>query len=205
MFSGTAYGVALNDRRQLEARADSFHQPPYGRPPEAAVLYIKPRTCVTAGGAPTPLPPELGEVEIASTLALLFGGSPGAKSPDVSAVCLALDVSEWHQDFYRPAIRQRCRDGFLPLGRWTSPQTTYGDLVTEIDGREVHRWSLDRLFRPIDALVAELHAYLDFSPGDLLLVGLPGDAPRAALGQSVVVRSEGLPSLQTTIVAEVVS
>ena len=73
MISGTVYGVALNDREQLQRNASAFREPPYGHPPERPVLYIKSRNCVIGDGGRIPIPPDLSEVEIAATLGLLIG------------------------------------------------------------------------------------------------------------------------------------
>ncbi|MDB5461060.1 MAG: 5-oxopent-3-ene,2,5-tricarboxylate decarboxylase [Caulobacteraceae bacterium] len=206
MIAGTAYGVALNDRRQLERMSAAFAEAPYRAPPAAPVLYIKPRTSFGTGGAPVPLPADLEQIEAAATVGLLFARDLTGAAPDevraaVGAACLALDVSEPHDNYYRPAIRERCRDGFLPLGRFAALPQDLGEIVTRIDGREVHRWSLDRLVRPLEALCAELSGFMTLRAGDLLLVGLPGDAPRARRGQSIAVRAEGLPALDTVVVA----
>jgi hypothetical protein len=51
-FSGNIYGVVLNDsdeRAELEA---SLHEAPYGKPPVAPVVFMKPRTCLSGWSAP---------------------------------------------------------------------------------------------------------------------------------------------------------
>jgi 5-oxopent-3-ene-1,2,5-tricarboxylate decarboxylase/2-hydroxyhepta-2,4-diene-1,7-dioate isomerase len=206
-IAGTAYGVALNDKLELESLGEAFAQAPYKAPPRAPVLYIKPRSCFSYGGAPVPLPADLEEVQVAATVGLQFardvtGASPADVRAAVGAVCLALDVSEPCPSFYRPAIRQQCRDGFLPLAHFADMPASFAQIVTEIDGREVHRWSLDRLARPLETAICEISAFMTLRAGDLLLIGIAGDAPRARAGQIVTVRSEGLASLKTAIVPE---
>jgi 5-oxopent-3-ene-1,2,5-tricarboxylate decarboxylase/2-hydroxyhepta-2,4-diene-1,7-dioate isomerase len=195
MIAGAVYGVALNDRQQLAALGEALSQPPYARPPAAPVLYIKPRTCLSGFGAAVPLPPELSEVEAAPTLGLLLADDAGA----IGAACLALDVCEPHASYYRPAIRQRCRDGFLPLGGFAPFDAALAGapIVTRIDGALVHRWELTRLVRGVAQLLADIGGFMTLQAGDLLLVGLPGDAPRARAGQSLSVEMDGLPTLHT--------
>jgi 5-oxopent-3-ene-1,2,5-tricarboxylate decarboxylase/2-hydroxyhepta-2,4-diene-1,7-dioate isomerase len=209
MISGTAYGTVLNDRRQLGGLSAAFLDAPYKAPPRAPVLYIKPRTCFGFGGAPVVVPSELDEVEAAATVGLLFSAdvvaaSPAAALAGVGAACLALDVAEPHASFYRPAIRERCRDGFLPLGGFASVPADLAaqDIVTFIDGQEAHRWSLSRLARPIAELVSEISGFMSLRAGDLLLVGLPGDAPRVSAGRRVEVRMAEAPTLSVPFVAE---
>lgn len=200
MICGTVYGVVLNDRAEREALASAFEAPPYQAPPAAPVVYIKPRTCLRSGGSSVPVPAELSEVEAAPTVAILFGA---AGRP--AAAALAVDVSEPSGSYYRPAIRQRCRDGFLPVGRlfpFNEHDLATGEIVTSVDGVAVHRWSLDRLVRDIPTLIADLSAFMTLSDGDLLLVGLPGDAPRVRAGQLLRTELSGLPPLTAAFVTE---
>lgn len=207
LVPGTAYGVALNDARQLDALDGAFAAAPYKAPPSAAVLYIKPRSCFGFGGADTAIPTDLRQVRVAATAAVMFGRDLCRAEPDevraaVAGACLALDMSEPCDSFYRPAVRQQCRDGFLPLSRFSPLPRTFGEIVTEIDGVEAHRWSLDRLLRPLEPLAAELSRFMTLQAGDLLLLGLAGNAPLARPGQTVVARSAGLEDVRTTLVQE---
>jgi len=190
MISGTIYGVVLNDLNERAALSEAFAKPPYDAPPGAPVLYIKPRTTVAGTESVVLVPGGMSEVTVAATLALAIGdrGQPAAAR-------LALDVSEPHGSYYRPAIRERCRDGYLPLGPDGALPNGTETIATLIDGREVHRWSLDRLARPIPALFHDITAFMSLLPGDLLLVGLAGDAPTARPGQSVTVRCGDRPPL----------
>lgn len=209
MIAGTVYGVVLNDRAEREKIAGAFSEPPYKAPPKAPVLYIKPRNTFNASGAPVALAADLEEVEAAATLGLFFGRDAAkcdaaSALMHVSAACLALDVCEPQANYYRPAIRQRCRDGFLPLGSLApfDPTLLAGEIVTSIDGKEVHSWLLSRLVRDAAALIADVSAFMTLAAGDLLLVGLPHDAPRAKAGQRVAVACKGLAILETSFVRE---
>lgn len=194
-MGGTFYGVVLNDRAECDALAPAFGEKPYSAPPLAPVVYIKPRSCVTTGGAPVPVPAGLDAVQASATVALLFGDRPGVPV----AAALALDICEPHASYYRPAIRQRCRDGFLPLGAFTAldPALEEAEIVTRVEGTVVHRWALTRLVRDPAALIADLGAFMTLSDGDVLLVGLPGDPPLVRAGQSIAVSMECLPPLAT--------
>jgi 5-oxopent-3-ene-1,2,5-tricarboxylate decarboxylase/2-hydroxyhepta-2,4-diene-1,7-dioate isomerase len=192
--TNTIYGVVLNDLSERSALADSFDQKPYSRPPVAPVLYIKPATCVVASGGVVFIPPLLPAVQAAPTIALSFGQLPGV----VTAAAIAIDVCESHSSYYRPAVRQRCRDGFLPLGRFVGVEIAALrglELITCVNEVEVHRWSLDRLWRDVPALLHDIGGIMTLADGDVLLVGLPGDAPTVRSGQNVRVTAAGLPAL----------
>ncbi len=204
---GTVYGAALNDAELLRSLSDEFKKPPYKAPPLAPVLFIKPRNCLSFGGAAVPLPADLTSVRVAATVAVFFSRDlTKAKPKDVKsaigAACLALDVSELGSNFFRPAVRQQCRDGFLPLSSFVDLPNELAEVITSIDGREAHRWSLSRLARSVEVLCSEISSFMTLKSGDLLLLGLPGDAPVATVGQSIEVSSAHFASLRTSIVAE---
>jgi 5-oxopent-3-ene-1,2,5-tricarboxylate decarboxylase/2-hydroxyhepta-2,4-diene-1,7-dioate isomerase len=202
MIAGTVYGVVLNDLAQRAGLAGVFGQKPYGAPPKAPVLYIKPRNCWRFAGADVPVPAELAELEAAATVALLFGDAPGVPV----AAALALDVCEPHASYYRPAIRQRCRDGFLPLGEFVGfdlGALLTGEIVTSVDGVDVQAWGLARLVRDIPGLIADVSQFMTLENGDVLLMGLPGDAPRVRAGQTVTVSHGGLPPLSARFEREI--
>ena len=191
MIGGTIYGVVLNDAAERETLGASLGEDPYKAPPAAPVVYIKPRACATGRGAAIPLPEAERELTVSATVALLIGQDASqvdtASALDhVAAACLALDVSVPFDRYYRPPIAQIARDGFLPLGTLVQP-TLPDEIVTAIDGEETHRWSLSRLVRSPAQLIADLSQFMTLKAGDLLLVGLPGDAPRATEGQSIAV------------------
>jgi 5-oxopent-3-ene-1,2,5-tricarboxylate decarboxylase/2-hydroxyhepta-2,4-diene-1,7-dioate isomerase len=100
--------------------------------------------------------------------------------------------------YYRPAVAERCRDGFLPLGEFSSPRNPDA-ITTQIDGSDVHRWSLDRLVRSAGVLISDLSQFMTLCAGDVLLLGVAGDAPRARAGNSVRVVAHGLPSIETSL------
>lgn len=202
MIAGNIYGVVLNDRPQLAQMAGDFAMPPYKKSPEAPVLYIKTRNCLSSGGSDIALDTGLAQVEIAATLGLLFGRAATRTSREnaldcVAGACLALDISEPEASYYRPSVRQRCRDGFLPLGDFSAfnPKLLGASIGTSVNGAATHSWSLERLARDTATLIADISSFMTLAAGDLLLVGLPQDAPRAGPGDRVDVTCDGLSPL----------
>lgn len=208
IVNGTIYGTVLNDAAERAGLGDALKADPYKKLPEAPVIYIKPRLCATTGGAPIPLPRDAGELVAAATVALLFGRDAKGVTPEaalsyVDAACLALEVSLPSASYYRPAVAERCRDGFLPLGAAGEVRLP-GEIVTLIDGVEAHRWPLSRLVRSPAQLISDLSTFMTLQAGDLLMIGLPGDAPRITAGQTVRVEADGLLPLAATVTTEAV-
>lgn len=198
-YPGNVYGVVLNDKAERDRLAPEFDSPPYGSPPSAPVVYMKPASANACGAVKI----SADETVTASpTIALLFGRDAVRRTPAnamdcVGAVAMALDISLPQANYYRPAVGQAIREGFLALGDWI-PVAPATEIATLIDGETRHHWSLDRLVRSPGQLIADLSAFMTLRAGDVLLVGLPGDAPSVRAGQSVTIQSEGFPPLHTS-------
>ena len=210
MIAGTIYGVVLNDREQHRRLAAAFLEPPYKAPPQKPVLYIKSRNCLTTSGGEVMLSPDLTQVEAAATLGLLIGRDAHRVTMEtalahVAGACLALDITEPHDSYYRPSVRQRCRDGCLPLGGLAdfTPALLDGDIETRVNDIAVHSWSPRRLVRDAARLMADISVFMTLAAGDLLLIGLPFDAPRIAAGDHVAVCAGRLPHLSARFRAEI--
>lgn len=202
MPSGTIYGVVLNDRVERDQLATAFTEAPYKAAPQAPVVYVKPASALATSGKAM-LGADVSEVRAASTLALLFARDAVCVAPEKALVCvgaaaLALDVSVPSPDYYRPDIPACGREGFVALGNW-GDVTQVAELVTSVDGRAVHDWSLERLVRDIPTLISDLSQFMTLAAGDVLLVGLPGDAPLVGAGHTVVVSANGFAPVELVL------
>lgn len=210
LISGSIYGVVLNDQMERAALADAFSAAPYVRPPLTPVLYMKPRGCVVSFDASVMLAEDANPVEVAATIGLLFQRDASRTSRDgaletIGAACLALDVTVPHESYYRPPVRHRARDGFLPVGAFGlfDEMLLERDIVTFVDGSEVHRWNCGRLVSQTADLIVEISAFMTLRAGDLLLLGLPGDAQFVGPGSLVRAELDGLPPIQARFAAEI--
>lgn len=202
-LAGNIYGVVLNDRPERDTLASQFHEKPYGAPPVAPVVYMKPLSTLLSG--PALVPGQKGLVA-STTLAVLIARDTAcveeAEVADcVGAVALALDLSLPAASYYRPAVAQKNGDGRLALGAFVAPAVPAA-IRLQADGAVIHEWSLDRLMRPLARLITDLGEFLTLKAGDVLLMGLPGDAPVIRPGQSLRVEADGLPTLKVTTVGE---
>jgi 5-oxopent-3-ene-1,2,5-tricarboxylate decarboxylase / 2-hydroxyhepta-2,4-diene-1,7-dioate isomerase len=186
MFPGCGsaiYGVALNFRADLEG---------LGEPPIAPVLYLRPRNTWNISGAPIRLPAEATELKMAGTLGVVIG----------AGYIVVNDVSIPHESYYRPAIKQRCRDGFCVIGSEVTDREPK-EIRTWINGELRCRANIADLVRPIDRLIADISEFLTLQRGDIVLIGEPPDAPLAHVGDRVRVEIDGLAALENEVVPEV--
>jgi 5-oxopent-3-ene-1,2,5-tricarboxylate decarboxylase / 2-hydroxyhepta-2,4-diene-1,7-dioate isomerase len=209
---GTAYGALLNHRAALAALGDAVHAAPYKAPPKAPVLYIKPRNTLAGHGDPIVVPADAGELEIGATLGIVIGRDACRVAEADALACVAgyticNDVSVPHASFYRPSLRFKCRDGFLPIGPWVVAARHVADpnalaVRVSIDGQLVQQTSTAGMQRPVARLIAELSAFMTLAAGDLLMLGVAAGAPRARAGQRVRIHIDGIGSLENPLVAE---
>ena len=194
----TVAGAALNTRQALQALGDAVDAPPYQAAPKAPVLYIKPANTYAADGDVITLPADVPEVSIGACLGIVFGRratrvSEAEALDYVAGYRVVADLSAPHDSYFRPALKQQCRDGFCPIGSDLAPAAAVPDpdaleIEVRVDGERVQRTTTADRVRPVARLIADVTAFMSFEPGDILLTGIPADAPRARAGQRYDIR-----------------
>jgi len=114
------YGTLLNHRSVLAALGDAANRPPYDAPPEAPVLYIKPRNTLARSGSVVRIP---GRHPRTRSRCLLRPGHRPHGVPVsetraldyVAGYLIVADVSIPHSNYHRPSIRFKARTG---IARW---------------------------------------------------------------------------------------
>lgn len=205
-MKGTVFAVALNHQSQLSHWLKAFQQAPYQTPPKTPVWFIKPRnTRINSGD--TILHPVGEEVQSGATLALVISKNARKVSSEnaldfIAGFALANEVSLPEETFYRPAIKAKCRDSFCPIGEMI--KTTLSapiEIITQVNGKEVDRWSTKDLIRNACELVAALSDFATLKEGDVILLGTPHQRVTIKPGDEVAIQAEGFPSLKNTVIA----
>ncbi|MDE9429130.1 fumarylacetoacetate hydrolase family protein [Xenorhabdus bovienii] len=206
-MKGTVFAVALNHRSQLDFWHGAFDELPYKTPPKTPIWFIKPRNTVIVSGDIIPHP--IGEtVQSGATLALLIGKTARKVSIQdaeqyIAGYALANEVSLPETSFYRPAIKAKCRDGFCPIGQIITTKSVDSlNIITEINGQAVDRWSTRDLVRSAPELLAALSDFATLNEGDVILLGTPHQRVTLHPNDTVTVKAEGFPALKNTVVLE---
>ena len=210
-ITGTVYAVLLNDRDALSVLGDAVNTKPYDRPPVAPVLYLRPANTWSAHGAAVTLPDDLDEVDVEATFGIVFDRATSHATREdaldhVRGYVVVADLTAPHASFYRPAIRQRNRDGFCVFG----PHVVAADSLAAVDvEKAVVTTTVNevagapaaavRLIRDLSTLIADVSAFMRFDAGDVLLVGAIGPALRVRRGDGVRVAIEGLDAVAFTV------
>jgi 5-oxopent-3-ene-1,2,5-tricarboxylate decarboxylase/2-hydroxyhepta-2,4-diene-1,7-dioate isomerase len=209
---GTVYGVALNDPADLTALGDAVPQAPYKAAPKAPVLYIKPRNTWSKSGEVIVVPAGVEALRMGAALGVVIA-RPACRLSEAEALahvagwCVINDVAVPHASWYRPSVPCLARDGFCVVGEMV-PTASIADpdalpFCVEIDGKRVQQTSTAGRVRGVAQLIADLSEFMTLHPGDIVMTGLTHQPPQARAGQRVVIRFDGLPMIENTLVAEV--
>ncbi|ADP17492.1 4-hydroxyphenylacetate degradation bifunctional isomerase/decarboxylase subunit A [Achromobacter xylosoxidans A8] len=207
----TVVGAALNTRQALAALGDAVDSAPYKAAPKAPVLYIKPANTYARNGDVITLPADVDAVEVGACLGVVFARratrvSEAEALDYVAGYRVVADLSVPHASYFRPALKQKCRDGFCPIGQDLAPAAAVGDpgsldIEVRIDGQVAQRASTADLIRPLARLIADVTQFMTLEAGDILLAGAPHGAPQARAGQRYDIRIARVGELGNSLAA----
>lgn len=210
-LSGAVYGVLANDPALVASLGEAVHRPPYKAPPQAPVLYVKPRNTLAPAGSHTELPVGEAAFELGGHLGLVVGRTacrvPASQALSyLTAYLPVADLSLPHASYYRPCLRFKARDGSCVLGADLTPVSavTHPDALAvrvSVDGRVLQSASTGDRVRSVAQLLADVTAFMTLRPGDLLLLGASHGAPQVRAGQSYRIEIAGLPALEGAVTA----
>lgn len=198
--TGTIYGTLLNYKGELAALGEAVNAPPYQRPPKAPVLYLKPANTVIGNGMPIPVPDGVEALQVGAALGIVIGRAafrvPREQALEyVAGYTIVNDVSIPHASFYRPAIKEKCRDGFCPVGPWIIGKEAVANpdalrVRVYVNGELKQESTTADLVRSVAQLMADVTDFMTLHPGDVLLAGVaeapplvkPGDRVRIDIG-----------------------
>ena len=209
---GTVFGTLVNFKGVLEELGDTVNDKPYLSPPVAPVLYIKPENTFNRYGAGIPMPEGISKLEMGASLGIVIGKKAVAVTEElaldyIAGYTIVNDVSVPHDSIYRPAVQHKSRDGFCPIGPWVINRQAVenpDDLIIRVYINDELRQenSTTNLIRSVGRLLADVTEFMTLSPGDVLLVGVPEEAPQANVGDKVRIEIAGVGSLENIIVEE---
>lgn len=208
---GTVYGALLNDKASIQRLEPQFGSAPYKAAPKAPILYIKSRNTLAVEGTVVEIPAEPGQVRIDATVGLVMGRAAKqvsvAEAMDyVAGFVIVSDVTLPHDNYYRPAVVQRNRDGFCPMSNMVARAAGFdldnASLQVEVNGHSVYERSFSTLVRSAAQLLADVSAFMTLSAGDVLLLGPGEGSPNARGGDQVKITVPGLGVLSHSVVEE---
>jgi len=122
-------------------------------------------------------------------------------------VCNDYAVRDYLENWYRPNLRVKNRDGGTVLGPWLVDAADVPDphalaLRTRVNGRVTQQGNTADLINNIPALIEYLSAFMTLQAGDVILTGTPDGVANVNVGDEVVCEIDGIGSLVNTIVGD---
>lgn len=211
-ISGTVYGTLLNYKGNMTDLGEALYQPPYNEPPKAPILYIKPKNTLIGSGQSIPLPTGIDEVEVGASLGIVIGKTATCITEEqafdfIEGYTIVNDVSVPHDNYYRPAVKHKARDGFCPIGPWVVlkeevPNPNDLEITVYVNDEIKQVNSTINLIRPIPKLIADITEFMSLYPGDVVLIGVPKNRPLVKADDKIRIQIEGIGFLENTVVKE---
>jgi 5-oxopent-3-ene-1,2,5-tricarboxylate decarboxylase/2-hydroxyhepta-2,4-diene-1,7-dioate isomerase len=113
-------------------------------------------------------------------------------------------IRDYLENYYRPNLRAKNRDGLTALGPWLVDRADVPDpmkltLTTTVNGKETQRGNTRDMVFGIPTLIAYLSSFMTLGPGDVILTGTPDGIVDVKPGDEVVTEVEGVGRLMSTI------
>jgi 5-oxopent-3-ene-1,2,5-tricarboxylate decarboxylase/2-hydroxyhepta-2,4-diene-1,7-dioate isomerase len=150
------------------------------------------------------------ECELAVIIGLTAHQVPRSRAFEhVAGYCIANDyaIRDYLENWYRPNLRVKNRDGGTVLGPWfvdaaDVPDPSNLGLRTFVNGHLQQSGNTRDLIFDIPYLVEYLSAFMTLSPGDVILTGTPEGVVNVEPGDVVACEIDGLGRLVNTIAAD---
>ncbi|MGH6625867.1 MAG: fumarylacetoacetate hydrolase family protein [Burkholderiaceae bacterium] len=113
-------------------------------------------------------------------------------------------IRDYLENWYRPNLRVKNRDGCTPLGPWRVdaadiPNPMALALQTTVNGRLTQSGNTRDMIFDVPFLIEYFSSFMTLSPGDLILTGTPDGVVDCRPGDVVVTEIEGIGALHNTI------
>jgi len=113
-------------------------------------------------------------------------------------------IRDYLENWYRPNLRVKNRDGATPLGPWLVDTADVPDpmalaLKTSVNGKVTQQGSTRDMIFDVPFLVEYFSGFMTLNPGDLILTGTPDGVVDCQAGDVVVTEIEGIGALMNTI------
>ena len=122
-------------------------------------------------------------------------------------VCNDYAIRDYLENWYRPNLRVKNRDGGTVLGPWFVDAADVPDphalkLRTFVNGQLTQQGSTADLVNDIPALIEYLSGFMTLQSGDVILTGTPDGVVNVEVGDEVVCEIDGIGRLANTIVGD---
>jgi 5-oxopent-3-ene-1,2,5-tricarboxylate decarboxylase / 2-hydroxyhepta-2,4-diene-1,7-dioate isomerase len=113
-------------------------------------------------------------------------------------------VRDYLENWYRPNLRVKNRDGATPLGPWLVDRADIADpmalaIKTTVNGLTTQEGSTIDMIFDVPFLIEYFSGFMTLNAGDVILTGTPDGVVDCKVGDVVVTEIEGIGALMNTI------
>ena len=178
------------------------------------LVFLKGPNSLLGHRGQTRRPAGVGFMHYECELAVVIGRSTrkvgAATSMDHVAgytVCNDYAVRDYLENWYRPNLRVKSRDGGTVLGPWFVAAELVPDphalrLRSWVNGQLKQDGSTAAMVHRIPELIEYLSAFMTLAAGDVILTGTPEGVVNVDVGDEVITEVEGIGRLVNTIVGD---
>jgi 5-oxopent-3-ene-1,2,5-tricarboxylate decarboxylase/2-hydroxyhepta-2,4-diene-1,7-dioate isomerase len=182
--------------------------------PEEPLVFLKGPNTFVGHRAVTRRPADANRMHPECELTVVIGRTARrvarAEAYDyVAGYTIANDyaIREYLENYYRPNLRVKNRDGCTPIGPWIVDRDDIPDphaleIRTTVNGETVQTGSTADMVFDVPYLIEYLTSFLTLEPGDLILTGTPSGVRFVQPGDEVVTEIEGVGRLVNSIVSD---
>ena len=203
---GTIIALGLNYAEHAQEFASGKSEEP--------LIFLKGRGTVLGHRGVTRRPAGVKYMHYECELAVVMGRSArGVRRTDafqhIAGYCIANDyaIRDYLENWYRPNLRVKNRDGATVLGPWLVDAADIADpgnldLCTYVNGKLVQQGNTRDMITDVPSLVEYLSSFMTLTAGDVILTGTPKGVVNVDVGDEVVCEIDGMGRLQNTIVGD---
>lgn len=193
--------------------ADHAKELAFKEPPKEPLAFLKGERALAGHRASTQRPAGVQFMHYECELAVVIGRpARRVKRADaygyIAGYTVANDyaIRDYLENWYRPNLRVKNRDGATPLGPWLVDAADVPDpmalaLKTTVNGKVTQEGSTRDMIFDVPFLVEYFSSFMTLRPGDVILTGTPDGVVDCQPGDVVVTEIEGLGALMNTIAA----
>lgn len=180
--------------------------------PEVPLAFLKGPNTIVGHRAKTRRPADATYMHYECELAVVIGktGYQVSKAEAMEMVAgytVANDyaIRDYLENYYRPNLRVKNRDGCTPLGPWLVdaadvPNPMALKLTTRVNGKTTQQGTTSDMIFDIATLIEYLTSFMTLNPGDIILTGTPEGLADVKPGDVIETEVEGVCCLINTIV-----
>lgn len=180
--------------------------------PEVPLAFLKGPNTIVGHRAQTRRPADATYMHYECELAVVIGKTgknlSKAEAMDIVAgytVANDYAIRDYLENYYRPNLRVKNRDGCTPLGPWLVdaadvPNPMSLKLTTRVNGKVTQQGTTSDMIFDIATLIEYLSSFMTLNPGDIILTGTPEGLADVKAGDVIETEVEGVCCLINTIV-----